>query len=334
MNATLQCFSHTKKLAEYFLYEYKEDKDRKISNELFHVIRNLWKKENNNKSYSPNSFKEVLGKENPLFKGVEANDSRDLIIFLLERIHQEFGGKKIEKNKNNNNEINNQEDQTNESQMLKLFFDDFREKYNTPISNLFYGILETKSQCNFCKIIKFNFKIYSYLEFHLQKVNQYCTSQGRRPLLTNEGKNPDVDLYECFEYNGRIDLKTGENQIFCNKCNKLNDSLFSNSLCSGPNYLIIILNRGKGAKYECKVNFPEQLNLFNFITMNTISTVYELYAVISHLGPSSLEGHFVAYCRNRIDKKWYLYNDANISLCSKPQQYNEGMPYILFYRVI
>ena len=42
----------------------------------------------NNKSYSPNSFKEVLSKENPLFEGVAANDSKDLFNFLLERFHQ------------------------------------------------------------------------------------------------------------------------------------------------------------------------------------------------------------------------------------------------------
>ena len=340
MNASLQCFSNTKKLSEYFLYDYKEDKNKKLSNEFYHVLRNLWKKENNNKSYSPTSFKEVLSKENPLFKGVAANDSKDLINFLLERFHQELGGKKINKKNKGNNKKNSIEenmgniDQTNESQMLKFFFDDFQEKYNTPISNCFYGILETKTQCNLCKLIKFNFQIYSFLEFPLQQVNQYLASQGKKPLLTNDGKNPDIDLYECFEYNGKIDSMTGENQMYCNKCNKLNDSLFSTSIYSGPNYLIIILNRGKGAIYECKVNFPEQLNLLNYITIKTIAVVYELYAVISHLGPSSMDGHFVAYCRNRMDNKWYLYNDAIVSLCSRPQQYNDGMPYILFYKAI
>ncbi len=340
MNASLQCFSNTKKLSEYFLYDYKEDKNKKLSNEFYHVLRNLWKKENNNKPYSPTSFKEVLSKENPLFKGVAANDSKDLINFLLERFHQELGGKKINKKNKSNSKKNSVEenmgniDQTNESQMLKFFFDDFQEKYNTPISNCFYGILETKTQCNLCKLIKFNFQIYSFLEFPLQQVNQYLASQGKKPLLTNDGKNPDIDLYECFEYNGKIDIMTGENQMYCNKCNKLNDSLFSTSIYSGPNYLIIILNRGKGAIYECKVNFPEQLNLLNYITIKTIAVVYELYAVISHLGPSSMDGHFVAYCRNRMDNKWYLYNDAIVNLCSRPQQYNDGMPYILFYKAI
>ena len=334
MNASLQCLSNTKKLTEFFLNNYKEKKKKNhiIAHEYYELINNLWDEKNNNKSYSPNSFKEVLSKENPLFAGIQANDSKDLINFLIERLHLELNF--INQNKNNNNDCIDQLDQTNELSMLKIFIEEFNQKFNSPVSNLFYGILETKSRCQGCNIIKFNFQVYSFLEFPLQQVNQYYFNTGRRPLFTPDGKNPDVDLYECFEYNRKIDLMNGENQMFCNICNKLCDTLYSTTLYSGPNYLIINLNRGKGAVYECKVNFPSQLNILNYVTYRQGITTYELYAVICHLGPSSMSGHFVAYCRNRIDNKWYLYNDAFVTECTKKYQYNDGMPYILFYRAL
>ena len=334
MNATLQCLSNSKKLTEYFLKIYKSNPNKKMANEYQIVVFNLWKRENNNKSYSPNSFKEVLSNENPLFKGIAANDSKDLINFLLERFHQELNVMKININNNINNGMINQEDQTNEQSMLGIFLEEFKEKFNSPISNLFYGIAETKSQCIGCSIIKYNFQVYSFLEFPLQQVNSFFASLGKKPLFTNDGKNPDVDLYECFEYNRKIDLMSGDNQMYCNICNKLSDSYYSTLIYSSPIYLIINLNRGRGATYECKVNFPEQLNLFNYVTFKSGYTAYGLYAVICHLGPSSMSGHFVAYCRNRINNKWYLYNDAMVTPCSRPQQYNDGMPYILFYRAL
>ena len=250
----------------------------------------------------------------------------------MERFHQELN--KVNKNLIDDNNMMSMQDQSNEQLMLKLFLDEFKQKFNSPISNLMYGILETKSQCQGCNVIKFNFQIYSFLEFPLQQVNTFFYNKGKRPLFTMDGKNPDIDLYECFEYNQKIDLMSGENQMFCNICNKLCNSLYSTILYSGPNYLIINLNRGKGAVYECKVFFPEQLNLYNYVTYKHGITVYELYAVICHLGPSSMSGHFVAYCRNRIDNKWYLYNDAFVTLCTKQNQYNEGMPYILFYKAL
>ena len=82
--------------------------------------------------------------------------------------------------------------------------------------------------------------------------------------------------------------------------------------------------------YDCKVNFPEVLDLRNYVSCG--NTVFELYAVICHLGPSSMSGHFVAYCRNKMDNKWYLYNDAMVTECTRFRQYTEGMPYILFYK--
>ena len=214
--------------------------------------------------------------------------------------------------------------------MLYSFIIDFKEKYNSPISDLFYGLMEIKSQCQGCQIIKYNFQIYSFLEFPLKQVNQFCYNNGKRPLFNNDGTNPDINLYECFEYYQKIDLM----ESYCNYCKKLCDSLYSTTIYSSPLYLIINLNRGKGAAYECKVNFPEQLILYNYVMFKDGYTAYILYAVICHSGPGSTSGHFVAYCRNRIDNKWYLYNDEKVSQCFKPRQYQDGMPCTLFYRAL
>jgi len=336
MNATLQCLSNTDELTKYFLSKFKydeSDNNKIISNAYYNVIKNLWNKNLNNKSFSPDEFKEKLSKENPLFAGVTANDSKDLINFLLERFHKELN--KIKKENNYmSNEINIV-DQLNEQKMLNVFSNEFRIKYNSIISNLFYGTLETKSQCQICKNIKYNFQIFSFIEFPLEKVNQYCFNSGKRNNYNKfNNKNPDIDLYECFEYYNNLDLMTGENQMYCNKCNCTCNSLYGTILYSTPNYLIINLNRGRGAIYECKVNFPEQLNLFNYVSFKMGNTVYELYAVICHIGPSSMSGHFIAFCKNKIDKKWYKYNDAFVTLCQNQNEYNIGMPYILFYKVL
>ena len=337
MNATLQCLSNTDELTKYFLnrYKYEPNNNNKImANEFYIVIRNLWDINNNKKSFSPDDFKEKLSQENPLFAGIAANDSKDLINFLLERLHSELNVI----NNGNNIQMDNysENDQLDEQKMLALFTNEFKTNYNSIISNLFYGLLETRSQCQGCKMIKYNFQIYSFVEFPLERVNQYCFNTGKRNnyINNNINKNPDINLYECFEYYGNMELMTGDNQMYCNICKCLCDSLYGTSLYSAPNYLIINLNRGKGAVYECDVIFPEQLNLFNFVSFKNGNTVFELYAVICHIGPSSMSGHFVAYCKHKKDKNWYLYNDAMVSLCENNNAYKKGMPYILFYKVL
>ena len=337
MNATLQSLSNTSKLTNYFLNRYslnEKNKNKIMSNEYYKVVSNLWKKENNKKSYAPKTFKEVLSKENPLFEGIAANDSKDLINFLLERFHQELN--QIDANNIPANNQINQVDQLDEQKMLNLFLIDFKIKFRSIISDLFYGVMETRSQCHGCKSLKYNFQVYSFVEFPLEQVNKFCFNNGLRNnyIINNNYGIPDVNLYECFNYYGNVELMAGDNQMFCNICHRNCDAFYSTNLYSAPQYMIINLNRGKGAVYKCNVIFPEKLNLFNFVSYKEGNTYFELYAVISHIGPSSMSGHFVAYCKNSRDKKWYKYNDSMVDECKRKDEYKEGMPYILFYQAL
>ena len=280
MNATLQSLSNTPQLKNYFLIKYKfnlNDKSKIISNEFYIVLKNLWEIKNNQKSYAPHSFKKVLSHENPLFAGIQANDSKDLINFLLERIHKELNEAS---NQQNINYVITQVDQLDEKKMFTLFLNEFKNKYHSIISDLFYGIMETKSKCLGCGYIKYNFQVYSFLEFPLEQVNKYCLSKGKGNKIKINNKNPDVDLYECFNYYGNIELMTGDNQMYCNICQKNCEALYTTNLYSLPNYLIINLNRGKGAVYECKVNYDEKINLLNFVSYQKGNTYFELYSVI------------------------------------------------------
>ena len=334
MNATLQALSNTNSLTEYFLDKTKfspNNQNKKLTSEYYKVLSNLWSETKKNGDYAPHDFKQALSEENQLFAGIQANDSKDLINFLLERFHIELNNPKPNNNDNNIVNVN----QMDEMQTLSAFISDYFNTNRSIITDSFYGILETKSKCGGCQNTKFNFQIFSFLEFPLEQVNIYMYQMGRRFNMINQApKNPDVDLYECFEYYQKIDVMNGQNQMYCNICNGNRDTFYGTTIYSLPNYLIINLNRGKGAVYECRVNFPEKLNLLNYASFKQGNTYFHLYAVICHLGPSSMSGHFVAYCKHRKNNKWYKYNDSFVTECTKDKEYNEGMPYILFYKAV
>ena len=332
MNATLQALSNTDKFTEYFLDKYpkiQNNSNKKMSDEMYKVLFNLWDEDKKKGDYPPYDFKNALSEENSLFAGVQANDSKDLINFLLERFHHELN----EPNSQTSNQ-NNIVNQMDEMQTLNAFFVEYFSANKSIITDLFYGIVETRSRCGGCGCTKYNFQIFSFLEFPLKEVNTFMFNNGRRMSLINQdGTNPDINLYECFDYYQKIDLMNGQNQMYCNICNFNRDTYYGSTLYSLPNFLIINLNRGKGAVYQCNVKFPETLNLLNYVT-NKDKTVLQLYAVICHYGPSSMSGHFIAYCKHRKTKKWYQYNDSTVTECTQPNEYNNGMPYILFYQAI
>ena len=44
-------------------------------------------------------------------------------------------------------------------------------------------------------------------------------------------------------------------------------------------------------------------------------------------------GHYYAICKNELNKKWYIYNDTNVSNITKQNVFNKN-PYCLFYKRI
>ena len=47
-----------------------------------------------------------------------------------------------------------------------------------------------------------------------------------------------------------------------------------------------------------------------------------------------MSGHFIAYCKSPNDRKWYCYNDAQVTQCANAENVinSSGIPYVLFYQ--
>ena len=322
MNATLQCLAHIEKFCKYLLnpeniQNIQKNKFKyKLTNAYLIVLINLWQNINI-QSYAPHNFKQVISDMNPLFQGVQANDSKDLIIFLLENMHNELN---VPINNQQNNDMINQFD-FNEA--LKTFKNFFINNYRSVISNLFYGFFDSTMVCKKCGVMTHNIQCYNILIFPLEEVR----------IFKNRIQNI-VTIEECFEYYQKKDKMSGSNQIYCNKCKFMVDSINYSKLITCPNILILNLNRGKGLQFNIKIEIQEKLNVGNFLyfkNSNEIPTNYELIGIVTHFGPSDMSGHFIAFCKSFVDNNWYKYNDSIVTLSSFMEAKNTGVPYILFY---
>ena len=127
----------------------------------------------------------------------------------------------------------------------------------------------------------------------------------------------------------------GQNVVYCNGCKQQCVAENYTILNTCPEILIIILNRGKGIQYQVNFDFPMRLDLFDYVIEKNKNTQYELISVIVHTGGSDMSGHFFAYCKSNIDKKWYRYNDSMVDMLDDNYQFtikNYGLPYVLFYQ--
>ena len=146
-----------------------------------------------------------------------------------------------------------------------------------------------------------------------------------------------VSLENCFDNYQAEEMLNGQNQIYCNNCNQLSNATTGNKLFTSPEVLTIILNRGKGLEFDVNFEYPLILDLDKYVMdKSQKNNKYELICVLTHLGPSGMSGHFIAFCKSPVDKNWYCYNDAIVSQCDDPRNQNnnelEGLPYVLFYQ--
>ena len=338
MNATLQCFFNVPELTKYLLKNniyskiIQNNKIFELSSAYCDLLYHVCCDENVKGYYEPKNFKNVISWKNPLFKGVNANDSKDLVNFMLEEMNQELINLEPTQDNNiNNNNIHM--DQTDKYSMLNLFKSDFSKNNNSIIAKNFFFITQTKTRCSNCNIFKYNYQTLYLLEFPLEVVFKYCLNNNKK-CVDNNGKKC-ICLKYCFEHYRFPTEFTGDNQLFCNSCSQLTNSYNQSSLYSLPKTLIIILNRGRGKIFDCIVDFPNELDLDKYVLCPQSITKYKLSGVITHLGDSGMSGHFIAFCRHRLDNNWYRYNDAIVTLCQdQNNEYKIGTPYILFYEAI
>ena len=460
MNATLQCLCNIEKFVDYFFDPHpfienikKQDKNNeKLTTSFKELIDNLYPKFNNEKTgfivnnpkinitingnkkeikgyYAPKDFKNKISTMNPLFEGIQANDAKDLVNFIIMTSHSELN--KAPKDQDDGFNGNIFEDQRDKELMFKNFSQNFIKTQQSIISDLFYALNYNMSVCSNCGATTYNYQIYFFLifpleevrKFKLAKINNNNNNNGNNNAISNfnnqnylnninnfgingnfnnnfvnnnnfansnfannyngnnfnnnfninnnnnfpfmpnnnfannfpnnlnynnfnnnmnmntlpnNNKPNEVDIMDCFDFDKRNNIMSGENAMYCNFCKQTCSSNMCTIMATGPEILIIILNRGKGNEFKVKLNFTQTLNLDKYIELNETGCQYELIGVITHIGESSMSGHFIAYCKEYWTNTWLKFNDAMVNPVTNFQ--NEvidfAMPYLLFYKKI
>ena len=346
MNATLQCFCQTEVLTNYFLNENHHDKiynnniAKKNPNELqlspsyLNLINNLWKNQNK-KSFAPIEFRKKLAEMNHLFKDKFPDNPNHFILYIIGQMHQELNfHKENENNKFNNFLIN---DDYNEKLTLKNFINDFFLKNRSIFIDHFFGIEEIKYQCSGCQKRNLNsrykFNSFFFLSVPLQEVKNLRNSQLNIDnfFLQNHSFNKNIiNIYDCFDY-----LKRVQNfDMWCEECRGLFQFKYQNIIYSGPNILIIIINKKNNNQLKVKFDYYESLNLDNYIfKKDKPSIIYDLYGVVSYIEENNI---YISSCKSPCDNIWYRYNDSKVIPIDdfKSEICDFGKPIILFYKKI
>ena len=322
MNSILQCLLHIPELNGYFINQYPEQKDKlkkinddtetrgRLCEEYHKVVIDIYKVHNKN-YIIPKDFNKLLSAINGQFAQYEANDAKDLLLYLFQAMHAElnYNGDKKLKNVPKCNQLI-------EKESFDFFMTVNQELNLSIISYLFYGVHKSKTICKGCKNTLYNFQFFQFLSFP-----------------TFSYKNDNFNIYKGFKDFIKPETMSGENQCYCQNCKGLRDAKVITKIYFTPPYLIINIDYGKDKKYmPKKVTFGGIIDIKEFVDEFNISPsiLYKLIAVSTHLGNSGTSGHYVTYCQNN-KNEWYEFNDSSVTR-SKYEELNYNSPYVLVYK--
>ena len=343
MNVSLYILSNITKLSNKILDIYFQNLLNFQQHPLTFAFANLlFEIKTTTQQYiSSTTFITTLETLNPSFKNNPNANPKDLISFIIQRIHQELKPPKIQQiGLGQNNFIQEEIESRNEALVLNKFLNELQNYDTTIISEPFHGIKRIINKCLCCCIIKYAFKTFNIIDFNLKKVKD-----DKQAILGEYyPKDYIINLMDGFMSDFEQEKFTGKNMIYCNNCRQLTEQIEQKDIYHMPSILIIILNRGKNnQEFSEFFRIDELLNFANesfFCNPLERKKKYFLCGIISYIGKGLNNGYFICFWRNSINEKFYRYDDISVkevsveeALKTKISNKNEEsvIPYILLY---
>ena len=183
MNSGLQCLFATKELSEYFLYYFDEkniNKDNILGTGglitlayaclLLHINNTT-----NNKYFTPDVFKIILGLCSKKFEGNEQEDAHEFINYLLDMLHEDLNkvNNKLNNNENNININYDNNRKYTDEEKSQIYWSNFLRRNQSLLIDLFYGQLKSCVKCPKCDFSSINFNSFLSLELGINANKNY-----------------------------------------------------------------------------------------------------------------------------------------------------------------
>ena len=200
------------------------------------------------------------------------------------------------------------------------------------IMDLFNFDTRLTCTCEKCHVKYYNISCENVLFFELEGIYSFCHKKDNKKWCNFFSSKRRLSVDEClrsFSLNGSL-----RENVVCKYCNKTTNIVSVRTFVTLPKIFIMIMSRGEGEKFECDVDFKEELDLENLYygikgIKQEETTKYKLVAGTILYGSRGY-GHTVAFCKH-FDGQYYIFNDSSVKRSSFNEIKNEKV-YLLFYQ--
>lgn len=207
-----------------------------------------------------------------------------------------------------------------------------------------YGTADINSLAMDGKLLKLNSRSTLAIDWDSESRSLYYDEQESEAfekhvsmLQPQKKKKTAMALRDCIELFTTMETLGEHDPWYCPNCKKHQQATKKFDLWSLPKILVVHLKRFSYSRYwrdklDTVVEFPVRgLNMSEFVCdLSARPYVYDLIAVSNHYGAMGV-GHYTAHAKNKLNGKWYYFDDSNVSLASEDQIVTKAA-YVLFYQ--
>lgn len=299
---------------------------------LFTALKDIFEAISANQSrtgvVSPTKFLEVLRRDNEMFRTVMHQDAHEFLNLLLNEVvaNVEVNSKKLEAEKEKNESAEIYSFEKILASALQSTTDGTRTPTNTGwVHELFEGTLTSETKCLTCENISQRDEVFLDLSVDLDQHSSVTS---------------------CLRKFSAEEMLCERNKFHCDRCGGLQEAEKRMKIKRLPKILALHLKRFKYTedlqrlqKLFHRVVYPYHLRLFNTTDdAEDPDRLYELYAVVVHIGGGPYHGHYVSIIKTE-DRGWLLFDDELVEPVDKSFVRNffgdrPGLAcaYVLFYQ--
>lgn len=307
---------------------------------LFSALRSLFLYISGNPAdkgtVAPRAFIDKLKELNELFRSTMHQDAHEFLNFLLNRIVEEMeedrraglvpGPSKENGNGNGHIEDLSTSITTLSSTAAPTITSSQHMSAQTLVHRLFEGVLTSETRCLTCETVSSRSESFLDLSIDIEQ---------------------NSSLTACLRQFSASEMLCQRNKFFCDSCCGLQEAEKRMKIKILPPVLALHLKRfkyqeslGKYIKLSYRVAFPLELRLFNTVddAEPSADRLYELFAVVVHIGNGPHHGHYITIVKSRA--QWYVFDDESVDTIREadiPKYFGEnpaGAAYVLYYQAV
>ncbi|KAI0696858.1 hypothetical protein C8T65DRAFT_663016 [Cerioporus squamosus] len=280
---------------------------------------------------APRAFIDKLKELNELFRSSMHQDAHEFLNYLLNRVMEDMEedgrkhgpaanstGKSVEDLSNSIATLSTQPAASTSTAQAMAY-------HSTIVHRLFEGVLTSETRCLTCETVSSRDESFIDLSIDIEQ-NSSVTA--------------------CLRQFSASEMLCQKNKFFCDSCCDLQEAEKRMKIKKLPNILALHLKRfkyqedvGKYIKLAYRVAFPLELRLFNTVDdAEDPDRLYELFAIVVHIGTGPHHGHYVTIIKAR--GTWLLFDDDSVTTLKEseiPKYFgdsNSGSAYVLYYQAV